>query len=112
MQIAARLAVHSPTPDDRRKSRAPVAIAANLGLGGFHGHNVIIRDISEFGFKVEADLALTCGAIIRLRIPGLGVVIGRVVWLRGGFIGGEFVNPLNATRLSMVLGFRGKPQLS
>jgi PilZ domain len=106
MQIAARLAVHSVSPDGRRKKRSSVAISANLGLGGFHGHDVIIRDISELGFKVESSVAISRGAIVRLRIPGIGVVLGRIVWVRAGRIGGEFVNPLNATRLSMAIGFR------
>ncbi len=105
MQIAARLAVHAPAPDTRRAKRTPVAVVADMRLLGYHGFDVVVRDISELGFKVESPVKVTTGSIVRLRLPGLGMLLGKVVWNRSGCLGGEFINPVSPSRLRLVLGY-------
>ncbi len=41
----------------------------------------------------------------RLRLPGLGMLLGKVVWNRSGHLGGEFINPVSPSRLRLVLGY-------
>jgi hypothetical protein len=106
MQIAARLAVNVPASDDRRARRQVLDAPSTMSLVGYHGHDVVVRDLSELGFKAQTDQRIKRGAIVRLRLPGLGVVLGRIIWSRMGHVGGEFVNPISASRLQMVLGIR------
>jgi hypothetical protein len=106
MQIAARLAVHTPAPDKRRSAREVVALSAALCFAGYHGQDVIVREISEVGFKVQTDQQIARGSIVRLRLPGLGMVLGRVIWRRGRHVCGEFINPLSPERLRLAIGVR------
>lgn len=109
MQISARLAIQGPVADQRRAVRVPVAMGAEMRLVGFHGFDVVVRDISELGFKVETPVRIKTKTLIGLRLPGLGMVLGRIAWCRKGYVGGEFVNPIPPQRLRLVVGF---PRLS
>jgi PilZ domain len=105
MQIAARLAVQSPAQDQRRAQRKTVSVAADMRLLGYHGFDVVVRDISELGFKVESPVKVASGSIVRLRLPGLGMLLGKIIWARSGHLGGEFINPVSPSRLRLVLGY-------
>ncbi len=105
MQIAARLAIQGPAAEQRRALRVPVAVSGEVQLPGYHGFDVVVRDISEMGFKAEAQLGVKTKTLIGLRLPGLGMVLGRVAWCRKGHIGGEFLNPIPPSRLRLVVGY-------
>jgi PilZ domain len=108
MHIAARLAIHSLAPDRRRKTRFSVdspAIMSGLGLG-FDGADVIVKDISETGFSARAGHHLPPGTLVRLKVPGFGMAIGKIVWSRRGDVGGEFVNPVGPARLRTIVGYK------
>jgi hypothetical protein len=108
MQIAARLAVHQPAPEARRMPRTSVNVPAELLQNGYHGFDVVVRDINSLGFRLDSQVRVKAKALVRLRLPGLGMVLGRVVWCRKGCIGGEFVNPIAESRLRTVIGYRAQ----
>lgn len=105
MRIAARLAIHSAAPDRRRKDRAIVNAPATIVTPGFHGDDVVVIDLSEVGFQARVTSHIPPKSLVRLRVPGLGMVVARVVWSRNGGIGGEFVNPVGEGRLRLVPGY-------
>jgi PilZ domain len=112
MHIAARLAIHSLAPDRRRKARFSVDSPAIMcGLGhGFDGADVVVKDISETGFSARAGHHLPPGTLVRLKVPGFGMAIGKIIWSRRGDVGGEFVNPVGPARLRAIVGYKPEPQ--
>lgn len=108
MHIAARLAIHSLAPDRRRKTRFAVEEPATLGglTRGFDGSDVILKDISETGFSARAGYHLPPGTLVRLKVPGFGMAIGKIIWSRKGDVGGEFVNPVGPARLRTIVGYK------
>lgn len=109
MQIAARLAIQGPATDQRRAVRFPVSMETDMRQIGYHGFDVVVRDISALGFKVETPIRIKVKTLVGLRLPGIGMVLGRVAWCRKGCVGGEFVNPIPEQRLRQVVGY---PRLS
>ncbi len=109
MQIAARLAIQGPAVDQRRAVRFPISMETDMRQIGYHGFDVLVRDISALGFKVDTPIKIKTKTLIGLRVPGLGMALGRVAWCRKGQIGGEFVNPIPEQRLRQVVGY---PRLS
>jgi hypothetical protein len=106
MQINARLAVHALAPDRRRKERISTAIPTLMIPEGYYGIPVILRDVSLDGFRVSVGAHVPPQSLVRLKLPGLGLVIGRVMWSRRGEIGGSFVNPISEQRLFMITGLK------
>jgi hypothetical protein len=106
MHIAAKLALHAPAPDRRRKSRAATNLPTLLTTSGYFGIPVTLRDISEEGFKVEVGVHIAPESLVRLKLPGLGMVVGRIIWSRRGEVGGAFVNPVSIQRLHLIPGVK------
>jgi hypothetical protein len=106
MHVAAKLAVHAPAPDLRRANRADTNAAVMMETQGYFGKPVLLLDISESGFRVDAGAHIPPKSLVRLNLPGLGMVIGRIVWSRDGEVGGEFVNPVSPQRLMLIPGMR------
>ncbi len=106
MQIHARLSVHSAAPDRRRKDRIETSIPVLLTSSDYAGHSVILNEVSQSGFRLSAGAHVPPASLVRLKVPGLGTVIGRVIWSKRGEIGGEFVNPISEQRLMMISGYR------
>lgn len=106
MQIAARLAVHAIAPDRRRKDRVSTRVPTLLSTSGYFGISVTLRDISESGFRIEAGVYMPPQSLVRLKLPSLGMVVGKVVWSKDGEIGGQFVNPVSIQRLQMIPGVK------
>lgn len=104
MRIAARMAVQSAAPDRRRKDRYDVRPEETAFIQGYHGGDIIIVDLSENGFKAMATTHITPKSLVRLKVPGLGIVLARIVWSKGGVLGGEFINPVGIGRLRLVPG--------
>lgn len=112
MHIAARLAIHSLAPDRRRTARQGLATAAALSGLGFDGADIVVKDISETGFAAKAGTHLPPGTLVRLKVPGFGMAIGKVVWSRRGDIGAEFVNPVGPARLRGIVGYKPLRELA
>lgn len=113
MHIAARLAIDycpevQPAKASRRKAkREETVIATKMRTLGYHGSDVVVRNISEQGFMAEAREDFVPGSHVRLRLPAAGVMLARVIWMKRGEVGCEFFNPLPEARLRLVLGQRG-----
>lgn len=105
MRIAGRLALQRPlTEEDRRAVRGEVSVTTTMRALGYHGIDVVVRNISTLGFMAESPDAFPVGAYVRLRLPGLGAVHARVVWAEAGRIGAEFCNPVEQGRLCRIMG--------
>jgi hypothetical protein len=103
MRIAARLALHAP-PQMCGVAGDYVRGPASKHLLGYHGCDVLVRDISEAGFTADIDAEVPTGAVVRLRLPGAGVLVARVGESCLGHVSAVFVNPVTPARLRMTLG--------
>lgn len=106
MRVAAKLAVHAAAPDRRRSNRVEMATPAIMTTRGYYGEPVMVCDLSLDGFKAETGGHIPPKSIVRLFLPGIGMVLGRIVWSKGGEVGGEFVNPVSPQRLMLIPGMR------
>jgi PilZ domain len=109
MHIPARLALHTlapSTPSRRRNPRYVADVPTLINNQGYLGISTLLTDVSTDGFCLESAIAIPPESLIRLTLPGLGMVIGRVNWCRKGRIGGSFVNPLSQQRLFLIPGVR------
>ncbi len=107
MRIAARLAVqHEPESDRRSAERLPLCASASVRAIGYHGIDVVLRDISREGFMAETANELAPGSLVRLRVPGLGAVLAKIIWTESGQIGGSFFNNVEDGRLRRIVGMR------
>lgn len=107
MRIAARLAAQAPmqdAPERRAAPRVAVRAPATMRALGYHGTDVLVRDISGEGFRAETRARFMPGSYVRLRIPGLGALHARIVWAKDDQVGGAFVNPVEPGRLNRIIG--------
>lgn len=105
MRIAARLAVqHQPDSDRRSAERLPVCASATMRALGYHGIDVVVRDISCDGFMAETTNEFAPGSLVRLRIPGLGAIHAKILWSKPGHVGGSFFNTVEDGRLRRIVG--------
>jgi hypothetical protein len=104
MRISARIAVHA-LPEGMPPPNAGRAEAeARSNRCDFHGSDARVRDLSLSGFSADIVEVIPPGTLVRLRIPGAGVMFARVTHSAGQGIVAEFVTPLNPARLRMVVG--------
>jgi hypothetical protein len=102
MTISARLAHHSAAP-----SHSPqLASGADSIRPDYHGSNVVLRKLSPNGFVADPSAGFKSGSIVRLRLPGAGVMVAKLIKANRRQLSGEFVNPVSAARLAMVLGIK------
>ena len=101
MRIAGRLAVQ---PADGW-ARQPDTMGESARMCGYHGVDVIVHALSELIFEAEIAADLPLGALVRLRLPGAGMMVAHVERSRGGRMRGKFVNPVSAARLGKTLGY-------
>ena len=104
MHIAARMAVEGCASDRRRSDRTPISVATTMRALGYHGVDVVVRNLSESGFMAETRDDFGEGDYVRLKLPTIGTVLARVAWARDGTVGGEFLNAVSPARLRMVPG--------
>jgi hypothetical protein len=75
-------------------------------LQGYHGCDVLVHSITESGFTASVDAEIPSGAVVRLRLPGAGMMVARVSQCAEGQVSAHFINPVPAARLRMTLGMR------
>jgi hypothetical protein len=93
MNISARLAVQAD------------ANGLPIGFGHeYHGRNIVLKSLNSNGFSAEAAFACPKGALVRLRLPCVGVALARVTQAKAGRVEGTFINPVNEAQLAKVLG--------
>jgi hypothetical protein len=93
MYISARLAVQADA------NGFPVSLGHD-----YHGRNIVLKSLNSIGFSAETSFTCPKGALVRLRLPCLGVALARVTKVRRGTVEGEFINPVNPAQLAKVLG--------
>jgi hypothetical protein len=98
VRIAGRLALQ---PMANNEKQADV----DQRLCGYHGMDVVVCTLSEFDFEAELEAELPTGALVRLRLPGAGMMVAHVERSRAGRISAKFVNPVGSARLCKTLGF-------
>jgi len=91
------------SPGARKEDRTPVEIGAGLRQRGAGGVTVQILDLSTQGFRATTHLDLQHGADVWLKLPGLEAMHSRVAWMRGNFVGCQFVRPLHPAVLQMIV---------
>jgi hypothetical protein len=108
MRISARLAVHAvPCKDGVATSSGANASSGKHNAAppsDFFGKNVMLFELSTSGFVATVQDRYQRGSVVRLRIPGAGMLLARVLSTRAGRLRGEFVNPVSPARLRLALG--------
>lgn len=102
MRIAGRLALQTPSGIVAAPCENPSRLKSDIL--SFHGCDVVVSAISESGFEAALALQLEAGALVRLRLPGSGVMLAHIVSCLNGKIRAEFTNPVSASRLGKTLG--------
>jgi hypothetical protein len=90
MHIAARLVPCSPE-----------SASQNFG---YHGCDIVVRELSPLGFEADSRHDLTSGTLVRLRLPGAGAMLARVDRCEGSKLLASFLNPVSHARLGMTVG--------
>lgn len=97
--------------EQRRAQRDEVALPTRMFSQDHQGSDVLLVNISPFGFMVREYGETPKGAIVRLALPRLGQVSARVVWSLGGRVGAEFIKPIdNYAYMAMLNAARQKRQ--
>jgi hypothetical protein len=78
--------------------------ASAEGSAGFHGKNIVIRELSVAGFVADSGQQLSLGELVRLRLPGAGAMLARVEGASEGRLQASFLNPVGDSRLNRALG--------
>ena len=102
MAIAARMAHHGAQPEQSARAEP----GTDLIRPDYHGTNVLLRQLSPSGFVADPHASFKSGSFVRLRLPGAGVMVAKLVKADRRQMSGEFVNPVSASRLGMVLGIK------
>lgn len=103
-RIDARIAaVSRGTGELRRSPRIAVAVETILRALGTHGHPAVVRDLSASGFMAETEQDFIPGETARLQLPEVGFVSARVIWSKGGRVGGAFDQPIKSGPLSRLI---------
>ncbi len=90
MHIAARLVPCTPE-------------AVGSGFG-YHGCDIVVRELSPSGFEADSRHNVIGGTLVRLRLPGSGSMLARVDKCEGSRMQASFLNPISQSRLGMTLG--------
>ncbi len=108
MRISARLAVHAVPCENGVTAAGDVHTSPKRAVpappSDFFGKNIMLFELSTAGFVATVDDHYQCGSVVRLRIPGAGMLLARVLSFRAGRLRGEFVNPVSPARLRLALG--------
>jgi len=87
----------------RRAPRDEVALPTRMHTQDQLSADVLLVNISPFGFMVREYGATPKGAIVRLALPRLGQVAAKVVWSLGGRVGAEFIKPIDSYAYTAML---------
>jgi len=90
------LAQHIFDVEKRRAARDAVSIRAALHEPGEDSHEILVGNLSPFGFMAISPTAYREGTLVRLNLPLIGEVNARIVWSLSDRIGAEFIRPFDA----------------
>jgi len=83
---------------DRKAKRVDVSIATSLIRSSGEALDVVIRDLSFYGFKARADPACSPGDYVKLDLPPFGLVRARISWAKNDFFGGSFATAMDVRK--------------
>lgn len=78
----------------RLEARKKFSVPASLTAAGM-SHAVEILNLSRGGVCLSAPLECSTGQAITLQIPGQAIKSAKIVWMRSGFAGVQFDEPLS-----------------
>lgn len=107
MHIAAKVALESPTVNQRRATRSNVLVSTTMRASGNHGLDIVIRNISTLGFMAEAKGVFEPESRVRVRLPVVGTLSARIVWVKDTEIGAEFAEEISLSQLRALLAATG-----
>ncbi len=90
------LAQHIFDVEKRRAARDAVSIKAKLHEPGKDGHEILIGNLSPFGFMAISPRTYREGTLVRLDLPMIGEVNAKIVWSLSDRVGAEFIRPFDA----------------
>lgn len=97
------LAQHIFDIEKRRAAREAVSIRATLHEPGKDGHEIIVGNLSPFGFMAISPQGYREGTLVRLDLPLIGEVNARIVWSLSDRIGAEFIRPFDVRGYRQML---------
>lgn len=109
--MAQPLAQHIFDVEKRRAERDAVSIKATLHEPGEDGHEIMVGNLSPFGFMAVSPKSYREGTLVRLNLPLIGEVNAKIVWSLSDRIGAEFIRPFDARGYRELLDSTpGSPQ--
>lgn len=90
------LAQHIFDVEKRRAARDAVSIRAALHEPSADSHEILVGNLSPFGFMAISPCGYREGTLVRLDLPLIGEVNARIVWSLSDRIGAEFIRPFDA----------------
>ncbi|MGP1282741.1 MAG: PilZ domain-containing protein [Parasphingopyxis sp.] len=97
------LAQHIFDVEKRRAARDAVSIRAALHEPGADSHEILVGNLSPFGFMAISPKAYREGTLVRLDLPLIGEVNARIVWSLSDRLGAEFIRPFDARGYRQLL---------
>lgn len=94
--MAQPLAQHIFDVEKRRAERDAVSIKATLHEPGEDGHEIMVGNLSPFGFMAVSPQSYREGTLVRLNLPLIGEVNAKIVWSLSDRVGAEFIRPFDA----------------
>ncbi|PVE59950.1 PilZ domain-containing protein [Arthrobacter sp. TPD3018] len=80
----------------RQPPRESLLLTARLWLHGDHcDREVRMRNLSPGGVMVDCSAVREPGSLVRLEMPGLRTVAGKVAWCTAGRMGIAFESPID-----------------
>lgn len=96
-------AVTPMTIETRRAPRDLVSFRASLeGHSAVRGQLLMV-DLSPFGFMARTPATLERGEVVTIRLPVIGAVRARVVWALAGRVGAEFIEAIAPAPYAQLL---------
>ena len=102
MAVLAELRSYTEADDRRSSGRRTLRLelATSVNASGSH---VLVHNISERGLLLESATALEPGDVLVVDLLEAGATPAEVVWVRDGFAGCEFPNPISKAAISAGL---------
>jgi hypothetical protein len=99
VHIAGRLALQSDWASSNVASSEHISAKF-----GYHGCDIVVREICERSFLADFVDDLPMGALVRLRLPGTGTMLARIEESQHGKLFARFINPVGTARLRKTIG--------
>lgn len=88
--------------DDRKSRRTEIELSAVIDAGPGRVHAATVQNLSAHGVMVEARAHYVPGRPVSITLAALGRVAGRVAWMRDGYCGIAFVEPLTLEQIERI----------